>query len=294
MMLAYIQAKMTGQEIDACLYNFGVYKSKKDDLNFPKIIIDHAFKEEYIYQGKKFPLDFYKNRKILLLARDPKDVLVSHYHFFKNRYGIIKSDINDFIKFKYNKKYFYITTFLTNNNILKYFGFFNFIICPFLNFIHNKAHKDIFIDNIGKSKYRMYAERFGLETIVNYLNSWVENKNSFADFRIFYYEDIRKEPFLSFKQMLEFLEIKCEDYLIKEAIEFASFENMRKIELEGSIKWEDLYLTKKENFVQQNFLMTRKGQVGSYKEELSQEMSEYIDNYIRDRLNNEFIRYKRA
>ena len=77
----------------------------------------------------------------------------------------------------------------------------------------------------------------------------------------FSYEKMIKDPFTTFLPVMEmvFGEVDLDKY--KEAIEFCHFDNLSKLEREGKI---DMRGSKK-------FRKTRKGKVGSHKEELQKE-----------------------
>ena len=65
---------------------------------------------------------------------------------------------------------------------------------------------------------------------------------------------------------------------INEAIEFGSFDNMRKMEINKTFKDKRMQARDKNNV---NTFKTRKGRVGSYKEELSSKEIKFINEEVR-------------
>lgn len=120
----------------------------------------------------------FKDKKIIFLVRDPRDVFVSFYfHRTKRR----QEDEGD--------KCFHGT------------------ISDFLK-----------------------EETGGFETILRYFNIWYQNREVPKNFLLIRYEDMKKDPAAILKQVAEFSGLSFTDAEIADAIEFASFENMQKIE----------------------------------------------------------------
>jgi len=76
-------------------------KKKTGGDNLPRILFGHGYKNTTIAQGKNFPITYYKNKKIFLLVRDPRDVVVSHYYNEKYRSKNFNGTISEFIRFPY-------------------------------------------------------------------------------------------------------------------------------------------------------------------------------------------------
>ena len=129
-------------------------------------------------------------------------------------------------------------------------------------------------------------ERYGIENIINYLNLWMEEMRKRPKFFLLIkYEDIKKNPAFELKKVLNFLNINCSEDIINQAVEFASFKNMRKMELSNKFRDARMQVREVGNV---NTYKTRKGKVGSYKEELIKEDIDYLKSKIRDNLNSKF------
>jgi hypothetical protein len=176
----------------------------------------------------------YKNKRVILLVRDPRDVIVSSYFEMKNRGDL-------FGKNPYEKR---SSTFRGT--------------LP--EFIHQEAG--------------------GFETILTYYNIWAANRDTPKGFLLIRYEDLKTDSIKELRRVLDFLEISnIPDTILKEAVEFASFENMRKMEAEGRfshgmIKPADK--TKVETY------KTRKGKVHGYLEYLDDIELSYVNERMQE------------
>lgn len=213
------------------------YKESKRSL--PSLIFGHGHKNGKMCQNNFFPKLFYWKEKIILLVRDPRDVLVSHYYYQKYNHNLFSGSISNFIRY----------------------------------------------DNSDNSIQGKQA-RYGVRAIINYMNTWVDNKNIFKNIKIIYFEDLKKDIFKEVKDICRFAGIECSDEIINKAIEYSSFENMRKIEESGELNWHGL-----PNPKDKRGLKTRKGKVGGYKDEVSEDDQLFISEKLQE-LDDEFNRYK--
>lgn len=172
-----------------------------------------------------------KNKKVILLLRDPRDVVVSFYHQMTKRVGLVEYSISDFIR----------------------------------------------------------DPNYGIEKIIKYNNQVFQHSHIYKDFLIIRYEELKNDTYTEVKKIVDFLDEQLDSVALKKAIEFAEFENMKKMEKENSFK--DKILTPG-NVNDENSYKVRKGRVGSYLEELNEADIEYVDSAITT-LNAIFTQYKR-
>jgi len=188
----------------------------------PNIVFSHGGSTK-----KKNILDFrriIRKKRIMLLVRDPRDVLVSLFHDYANRYNGYKGTSSEFTR-----------------------------------------------------------EDFALDRIIDFMNLWAEEiGNRKRKILLVRYEDMKKNTKKEFIRILNFLNIQTNKKVIDKAVNFSSFKNMRRMELEGLIKDPRLKPT---NIKDVNSYKTRKGEVGNYKEELSKEDINYINKRIKEKLN---------
>ena len=155
----------------------------------------------------------YKDKKIMLLIRDPRDIIVSWY-FHKNK----------------RKK-----------ETEQYSG----SLSQFLN------------EKVGS-----------FDTIIEYYNIWERNKHIPLDFLSIKYEDFMKDTRIQAKKVLNFIGLKdVSNREIEGAIEFSSFNNMKKMEAEDRFKIKRL---RPGDVNDNDSYKVRRGVIGGYKDYLSQ------------------------
>ena len=129
------------------------------------------------------------------------------------------------------------------------------------------------------------GRRGGLDTFIEYHNQWINESHKFKSFHLVRYEDLIENTKESLRNCAEALGLSnISDYSLDRAIEFGKFNNMRSLELSKSFSHASLAsdLSKGEEA-----LKTRKGKVGSYVDDLSDEDIKYCEERI-SRLSNRF------
>lgn len=170
----------------------------------------------------------YRNKKVVLLVRDPRDAVVSNY--FQKRY-------RDF------------------------------------------GNKEAFDGTLSEF---VRSEVGGLQSLITFYNVWAAAKNRPMDFLLMRYEQLHQDTRREVARLLEFVGIEKQDpSLIEEAVEASSFRNMR--EMESSKSLSKNRMRPKDESDPRSYKM-RKGKVGGYREQLSEEDVAYIDQVIRERL----------
>lgn len=99
-----------------------------------------------------------------------------------------------------------------------------------------------------------------------HIESWTESELNVYVMR---YEDMKVDPFTTFKGMLEFMGIEVNDDALIQAIGFSDFDALKK--QENTVGFKERSHKAKSFF--------RKGEIGSYREELTPEQLELIKNY---------------
>jgi hypothetical protein len=157
-----------------------------------------------------------KYRRVIFLIRDPKDVLVSYYHFKKNFYG--NADLDKMI---YDKK-----------------G----------EFQEWKTHT----------------------------NQWMKNPFN-SEILTIRYEDLIRYPLDQLKSILTFLKINRSDEVLLRVIEGNSINNMK-------IKEDNWGFDNDVTKQKQSGRFFRKGQIGSYEQEISESQISFINEKAAEEL----------
>lgn len=166
----------------------------------------------------------YAFKKVVLLVRDPRDVVVSLYYQRCKRDETYDGALRDFI----------------------------------------------------------YESRGSLDTIIEYYNIWASRRDVPGELLLVRYEDLHEATVVEARRVLDFLGLYDVDTsIVKHAVEYASFDNMRKMERSGQVESERLQPgdpTDKQSY------KTRKGQVGGFREELDEPEIEYVTHRLTEEL----------
>lgn len=183
----------------------------------------------------------YAHKQIILLVRDPRDVIISSYFEMKKR-----------------------TQIFGDNPYEKHSALFNGSLEDFIN-----------------------KERGGFSTILRYYNIWAENRQIPKGFLLIRYEDLRADPQKELRRVIDFLGLSMiTDETLSQSIDYASFDNMRKMEREGQFS---SGILNPASPTDQESYKTRKGKIGGYVDYLSESD---IENLNRKMLElNQFYGY---
>jgi hypothetical protein len=126
------------------------------------------------------------------------------------------------------------------------------------------------------------------ETLLSYYNIWEKCRFQTKDFLLIYYEDLHLEPVQQLATILDFLDLsEISASTVEKAVEFASFDNMRKMEEANVFKSGILKPISKGDF---ETYKTRKGKVGGFAESLANDDIDYLNGKMRSTLSS-YYRY---
>ena len=205
----------------------------------PKIFLTH---DNYIkdYTGNiDNKSDFY-GHKVVLLARDPRDVAVSQY--FQWRY-----------RMKPNKKI-----------LNKYPGGED---TPIFDFVMDRDA--------------------GLPKIIDFMNLWASERERLKGFFLLRYEDLRTRPEETLRALLEFMGTPGTDEEIREAVEFSSYENMKKMEQKKTFWLSGGRMVPKDRD-NPNSYKVRRAKVGGYRDYFDDAQVEQIEALVNSTLSPDF------
>lgn len=179
---------------------------------------------------------WYKDKQVVFMVRDPRDVIVSSYFEMKKRGRIFGDN-------------------------------------PY------ESRQAIFEGDLADFITR---EEGGFATIIRYFNIWAENRSFPRSFLLVRYEDLQTDTSTELRRVLDFLglnQVSQED--IQEAIHFASFDHMRKMEAEG--KFSTGILNPADQADSQSY-KTRSGKIGGYREYLTPEQISTLNEIMGSQL----------
>jgi hypothetical protein len=146
--------------------------------------------------------------------------------------------------------------------------------------INASLEHPIDIDRISRWDFVMNSE-LGLSNIIDFLNQWERAFQGFDRKLIVSYEELRAEPYETLKKVTDFLGDPFTEQELREAVEFGSFDNLRKLEASGFFKYGGMSQRKHAG---PGTMKVRRGKAGGYREDFSPEQVEEIDQLVSSRL----------
>ena len=137
----------------------------------------------------------------------------------------------------------------------------------------------------GKISGFLREERYGLPKIIRFLNIWAMNRDIPRGFLLIRYEDMHANPARELTRLLTFIGAECNPALVDKAVEFARFEKMREMELQGKLMSRRL---KPADHDDPESYKTRKGKVGTYVDYFSSSDLAYARDLIQNKLSPVF------
>jgi hypothetical protein len=130
---------------------------------------------------------------------------------------------------------------------------------------------------VGEMSAFLRDPRFGAPKIITYYTLWFRNRSVPRSFLAISYEQMRAQPVATLSGVLHFLGVADAERVAPIATEYASFENMKKMEASGGFERKMMQpgdAADKESF------KVRKGKVGGFREYLSDDDLAYVDEQI--------------
>ena len=201
----------------------------------PRVFFTH---DNYIknYTGHyDSKVDFYA-KHVVLLVRDPRDVVVSQFFQWQHRMTAVKS------------------------RVLEY--------------------PDI---DASVSVYDFAMAPTGLERTIAFMNLWASEIDKIRGVFLLRYEDMRNAPETALKGLVDFMRAQASDTQIREAVEFASYENMKKMEQKQAFRLSGGRMKPTDRSNPDTYKV-RRGKVGGYRDYFDDEQMAVIDKLVGDTL----------
>lgn len=126
----------------------------------------------------------------------------------------------------------------------------------------------------------------GVERLCRELNIWLRESQKIRDAMFVRYEDMRKDPENELAQVMSFLGIPVPAQIIKDAVDFSSFENMRKRESAGRLPEHAAKSAKIPEAA--DAFKSRRGKISGYSKYLSSQECAHFIQLVRSRLCSDF------
>jgi hypothetical protein len=126
-------------------------------------------------------------------------------------------------------------------------------------------------------------EESGLPKILRFMNAWADELPHLKDALIVRYEDMRADPEATLARIVRFLGCPEDPAAVKDAVAYASVENMRKLETKRTF-WLAGSRMKAKDASNPDSFKVRRAKVGGYRDYFSEEEAAQIDALVREQL----------
>ncbi len=127
----------------------------------------------------------------------------------------------------------------------------------------------------------------GIKRVINYLNGWARELENFPNIHVVRYEDLRTKPDETLGRVIAFLGEDVDEAAVKEAVEFASVEKMRKMESQNYF-WRSGSRVQARDPSNPHSYKVRKAKVGGYRDYFDDEQVAAIDAMVDENLDPVF------
>ncbi|MEM1154168.1 MAG: sulfotransferase domain-containing protein [Pseudomonadota bacterium] len=196
----------------------------------PKVFFTHDNYIKDFTGDHKTKKPFY-GKRVVLLARDPRDVAVSQFFQWKFRIKPSKIAINNYPP--------------QGSDI----SLFDFVIG----------------DNGGS-----------MEAVFDYLNLWAREAQNVEAFHLLRYEDLRSNTHEELRKLLAFMQVEASEQHVDAAVQYSSFENMKKMESEKQFRFAGGRMMPRDKDNPDSYKV-RRAKVGGYRDYFTDEEVTAID-----------------
>jgi len=127
----------------------------------------------------------------------------------------------------------------------------------------------------------------GVPRIIDFLNLWARELPKIKDLLMVRYEDMRAEPEKQLERIVEFLGMQPDDKFLKDTVEFASVDNLRKLEKENYF-WRSGSRVKARDPSNPHSYKVRRAKVGGYRDYFDDDQVARIDALVNSGLSDIF------
>ncbi len=122
-------------------------------------------------------------------------------------------------------------------------------------------------------------EDAGVPRIVDYFNGWARAIPELKDVLVVRYEDMRADPAAVLSEIMAFTGTEVTEEQVREAVEFAAYDNMKKMEQETFFKGSGARVRPGDKDNPQSFKV-RKAKVGGYRDYFTDEQCRQLDDMV--------------
>jgi hypothetical protein len=124
---------------------------------------------------------------------------------------------------------------------------------------------------------------YGMVRCIEFMNLWAREADKVQDLLIVRYEDMRREPAKVLTRIVEFISQKADPEMIEQAVDYASVENMRKLESRNTFAFAGGRLKPGDKNNPDSYKV-RRAKVGGYRDYFTDEEIAAIDANVSEHL----------
>ncbi|GAB5450876.1 MAG: sulfotransferase domain-containing protein [Halioglobus sp.] len=124
----------------------------------------------------------------------------------------------------------------------------------------------------------------GMAEVVRYMNLWAREIPKVDRFLLVRYEDLRARPHEQLRRMLDFMQVDASDEQVNAAVEYSSFDNMKKIESGAQSRFSGGRMKPRDKDNPDSFKV-RRAKVGGYRDYFTDQEVAAIDARLAETLN---------
>jgi hypothetical protein len=148
----------------------------------------------------------------------------------------------------------------------------------------NPSKRHVGVHEVGENVPDMFAFVFdSLERIIGYMNLWAREQGRMRAFMMVRYEDLKADPAGVLDRVARFLGTPGSDEAIAEAVGYASFKNMRKLEQSQAFGADDRKMAPGDRSDVRSYKV-RRAKIGGYRDYFTPAQVAEIDALVAERL----------
>ena len=122
-----------------------------------------------------------------------------------------------------------------------------------------------------------------MRAITDYLNLWAQEASRVEHFHLLRYEDLRVHPQEELRALLDFMQVEATDAHVAAAVEYSSYENMKKMEGKQQFRFAGGRMKPRDKDNPDSYKV-RRAKVGGYRDYFTDEEVAAIDARLADTL----------
>ena len=119
--------------------------------------------------------------------------------------------------------------------------------------------------------------------MTDFLNLWAKEADKVAHFHLLRYEDLRARPHEELRKLLEFMQVEATEEQVNAAVEYSSYENMKKMESRQQFRLSGGRMMPRDKDNPDSYKV-RRAKVGGYRDYFSDEEVAAIDRQLTETL----------